>query len=352
MRPALGAFFLSLLIMVCARSTAAHDPITTKVTFAREIRAILSARCASCHAAGGSAPMALTTYEEVRPWARGIKEQVLARRMPKWHAARGFGAFKNDPSLTPLEMALITSWVDGGLPRGAATTGATGARGAMGAKGAGAKGADGATGATRATGAKGAVSAIVAAGASEGVRRGPGRWVSAWSFEPGDPLIASATVTSDNGVVGTWVAGDAEIRMPAGTAIRVTGSVRVQVQRRAAADYEAPFVATRSVLRFTTRLGPVRRVWSERIECGAARTGRAAELLAVRPLLAAGGSARTWLERTGATKTIVGWFRDFDPAYARTYWLARPADFGADARLLSDAPCTAELTLATHPQYR
>lgn len=182
--------------------------------------------------------------------------------------------------------------------------------------------------------------------------RGPRRWVSAWSFEPGDPLITSATVTSDNGVVGTWVAGEGEIRTPAGTAFRVTGMVRVQLQRRTAADYEAPFVAKRSVLRFTTRTGPVRRVWSERIECGAPRTGRAAELLAVRPLLAEGGSARVWLERTGATKTIVGWFRDFDPAFARSYWLARPADFGADARLQSDAPCAAELTLVTHPQYR
>ena len=278
--------------------------------------------------------MPLTTYEEVRPWARAIKEQVLTRRMPKWHAARGFGAFSNDPSLTPLEMALIASWVDGGLPRGA--EGAEGANGAKGAKGAGAKGANG---------AKGAVSAIVEANAGEGVMRGRSRWVSAWSFEPGDPLITSATVTSDGGVVGTWVAGDGEIRMPAGTAIRVWGRVRVRVARRAAADYERPFTATRSVLRFTTRTGPVRRVWTEQLTCGASRAGRAAELLAVRPLLAAGASARVWLERTGATKTIVGWFRDFDPAFARTYWLARPADFAADARLASEGPCSVDVLL-------
>ena len=63
--------------------------------------------------------MALTTYEEVRPWARAIKEQTLTRRMPTWHAARGFGAFKNDPSLTPIEIAMIVSWVNGGLPEGA-----------------------------------------------------------------------------------------------------------------------------------------------------------------------------------------------------------------------------------------
>jgi hypothetical protein len=62
--------------------------------------------------------MPLTTYEETRPWARAIKEQTLTRRMPKWHAARGYGAFSNDSTLTPFELSLIVSWVDGGLPEG------------------------------------------------------------------------------------------------------------------------------------------------------------------------------------------------------------------------------------------
>ena len=191
------------------------------------------------------------------------------------------------------------------------------------------------------------MSAIVEAGASEGVVRGRSRWVMAWSFEPGDPLITSATVTSDAGVVGTWVAGDGEVLLPPGSAIQVRGVVRVRVARRAPADYEQPFKAKRSLLWFTTRAGPARRVWSEQVSCGAARAGRAAELLAVRPLLAAGGSARLWLDRAGATNTIVGWFRDFEPAFGRTYWLARPADFGVDARLQSDAPCAVDVTLVS-----
>ena len=62
--------------------------------------------------------MPLTTYEQARPWARAIKEEVVTRRMPKWHAARGYGAFSNDPSLSPFEIALIAAWADGGAPRG------------------------------------------------------------------------------------------------------------------------------------------------------------------------------------------------------------------------------------------
>jgi hypothetical protein len=36
--------------------------------------------------------------------------------MPKWNAARGYGDFANDPSLSPFEIALVAAWVDGGAP--------------------------------------------------------------------------------------------------------------------------------------------------------------------------------------------------------------------------------------------
>ena len=76
--------------------------------------------------------MSLAAYEEARPWAEAIKEEVLTRRMPKWHAARGYGDFSNDPSLSPFEIALIAAWADGGAPRGTeadARTAATSADG-------------------------------------------------------------------------------------------------------------------------------------------------------------------------------------------------------------------------------
>ena len=62
--------------------------------------------------------MSLRTYEDARPWARAIKEEVMTRRMPKWHAVRGYGDFSNDPSLSAFEIALIAAWADGGAPRG------------------------------------------------------------------------------------------------------------------------------------------------------------------------------------------------------------------------------------------
>ncbi len=44
--------------------------------------------------------------------------EVISRRMPPWSAAKGFGDFRNDRSLTPVEIELITSWVDGATPVG------------------------------------------------------------------------------------------------------------------------------------------------------------------------------------------------------------------------------------------
>ncbi|HEX2443401.1 MAG TPA: hypothetical protein VHJ77_05605 [Vicinamibacterales bacterium] len=97
---------------------AAHPRITTTITWSREISRIVDRRCVRCHRPDGEGPMSLTTWSEARPWAKAIKEEVLARRMPPWNAVRGYGAFANDPSLSPFEVDLIAAWADGGAPRG------------------------------------------------------------------------------------------------------------------------------------------------------------------------------------------------------------------------------------------
>lgn len=111
------ACLLAAVVMFAAAvRLSGHDPVG-KVTWDREIAPIIAARCVSCHTAGGRAPMSLATYEEARPWARAIREEVLVRRMPQWSVVRGYGDFRNDPSLSAFEIALITAWVDGGAPK-------------------------------------------------------------------------------------------------------------------------------------------------------------------------------------------------------------------------------------------
>src|SRR5947209_8575551 len=96
----------------------AHEPITTKLAWTVEISRIVYKHCASCHRAGGAAPMSLVTYDESRPWAKAIRDEVAARRMPPWGAVKGFGEFRNDPSLTNPEIEMLVLWVEGGAPKG------------------------------------------------------------------------------------------------------------------------------------------------------------------------------------------------------------------------------------------
>lgn len=99
------------------RSSTAHEPITTKVRFNKEVIRILDRNCNGCHNASSIAP-SLTTYEDARPWAKAIKEELLEKRMPPWHAVKGYGDFRNRPSLTQHEIDVIVSWVEGGAPKG------------------------------------------------------------------------------------------------------------------------------------------------------------------------------------------------------------------------------------------
>ena len=108
---------LAALVLSPSRSFA-HEAISTELTWTRDVSRVFYNRCSGCHRAGGEAPMPLTTYAEVRPWAKAIKHQVLTRRMPPWGAVKGFGAFRNDRSLSLPEIALISSWVEGGAPEG------------------------------------------------------------------------------------------------------------------------------------------------------------------------------------------------------------------------------------------
>ncbi|HWX43089.1 MAG TPA: cytochrome c [Blastocatellia bacterium] len=97
--------------------SSAHEPITTKMMFDKEIVRILQASCLGCHRPGGIA-MSLATYDEARPWAKAIKEELLGRRMPPWTPVPGYGDFRNAPPISQRDIDMIVNWVEGGAPRG------------------------------------------------------------------------------------------------------------------------------------------------------------------------------------------------------------------------------------------
>ena len=89
-------------------------------TFAKDVTPIFQAKCQVCHQPNSIAPMSLLTYPEVRPWARAIKQKVMAREMPPWHLDRtvGIQEFKNDRGLSDEQIDTIVRWVDAGAPVG------------------------------------------------------------------------------------------------------------------------------------------------------------------------------------------------------------------------------------------
>jgi hypothetical protein len=87
-------------------------------TFNADVAPILFDKCVTCHRPGAGGPMLLTSYAEVRPWARSIKARITKREMPPWSADPRFGHFSNDISLSDQQIETIARWVDAGMPQG------------------------------------------------------------------------------------------------------------------------------------------------------------------------------------------------------------------------------------------
>ena len=108
------------LVLIHVAPALSQTENRAAVTFSRDVSPILKRSCERCHRPGGGAPMSLITYQDVRPWARSIKQRTLVREMPPWFVDKNIGIqeFKDDPSLSDAEITLIGQWVDSGSPQG------------------------------------------------------------------------------------------------------------------------------------------------------------------------------------------------------------------------------------------
>ncbi len=108
----------SALILSAAACAFGAANTTAPPTYTKNVAGVLNKRCVECHRKGEVAPMAFTSYKEVRPWAKAIKEAVSSRKMPPWLADPHVGAFSNDRRLTPQELETVSRWADAGAPEG------------------------------------------------------------------------------------------------------------------------------------------------------------------------------------------------------------------------------------------
>ena len=111
-------------VLLAPAAAAGQASGSDDVTFTRDIVPIMQRSCQGCHRPNSLAPMSLITYEEVRPWARSIKNRTGLRNrmgvMPPWYLEKDVGiqAIKDDMSLSEEEITAIARWVDNGAPRG------------------------------------------------------------------------------------------------------------------------------------------------------------------------------------------------------------------------------------------
>ena len=119
-----GLLGLAAVIALASAPAVAAGAVPDEPTFSRDIAPILQRSCQKCHRPNSLAPMALITYEEVRPWARAIKYRTGLRDklgvMPPWYIEKNIGIqrFKDDWSLSDDEIATIARWTDAGAPQG------------------------------------------------------------------------------------------------------------------------------------------------------------------------------------------------------------------------------------------
>lgn len=103
------------------RTEALGEPLDLPVAaaeYATEIAPLLRQHCVKCHSPGNIGPWAMTSHAVVADFAALIKDEILTRRMPPWHADPHSLAMANDEMLRPEDLARLVDWLDRGAPRG------------------------------------------------------------------------------------------------------------------------------------------------------------------------------------------------------------------------------------------
>jgi|TARA_B110000971_G_scaffold144264_1_gene147403 hypothetical protein len=121
MKIARDRFSLVAVIVMGLQSQAlAQTDADHAVTYNGEVGQILNENCVVCHREGGIAPMQLTNYDQVRPWAPLIQLKVADRTMPPYAYDHGIGIqdLQGDWRLEQDEIDTIVTWVNQGSPLG------------------------------------------------------------------------------------------------------------------------------------------------------------------------------------------------------------------------------------------
>lgn len=88
------------------------------LTYYRDAKPIIDAKCADCHKEGGIGPFALDTYESVFATQDGMRNAIVSGIMPPWQPDDCCNHYRWDRSLTDSELATLLTWLDQGAQAG------------------------------------------------------------------------------------------------------------------------------------------------------------------------------------------------------------------------------------------
>jgi mono/diheme cytochrome c family protein len=112
---------IAVMALSGLQATAAlADDVAEPVTYAGNVASIINENCVVCHRIGGIAPMALTSFDQVQPWAPLIQLKVANRDMPPYAYDHDIGIqdLQADWRLSQEEIDTVVAWVDQGSPAG------------------------------------------------------------------------------------------------------------------------------------------------------------------------------------------------------------------------------------------
>ena len=109
-----------LALALCNATAFADDTKSKsqKVTFSKDIAAIIFAKCTSCHRPGQTGPFSLVNYRDVSKRAETLRSVINDRSMPPWQPSADFVKYRNERRLSDGQIRLFNQWVDAGTPIG------------------------------------------------------------------------------------------------------------------------------------------------------------------------------------------------------------------------------------------
>ncbi|MDX2088661.1 MAG: c-type cytochrome [Kofleriaceae bacterium] len=113
----------NVLILLASLTACGNDPSEPDSsgpppTYYADAKAIIDAKCATCHEPGGIGPFPLTSYAEVEEFVGAMKSAIKNGTMPPWQPSDDCNSYEGNFDLTTEQRTTLLAWLDADAPAG------------------------------------------------------------------------------------------------------------------------------------------------------------------------------------------------------------------------------------------